>query len=145
VLEVGVQGLQAQPQKFWLAENLGKNPEIRVKISPNVVWLQEMAPKVCIKTQEDLFLEVTPKRGLHDLCGRKFRGKSCTKKLFGKFGEIRAKSFTPRKFACSYTNDEKAIPSPLPLFWTGRGGNRPITSLGHQRWRRVFWEGPTFF
>ena len=22
---------------------------------------------------------------------------------------------------------------------------RPVTSLGHQRWRRVFWEGPKFF
>jgi len=22
---------------------------------------------------------------------------------------------------------------------------RPVTSLGHQGWRRVFWEGPKFF
>jgi len=90
-----------------------------------------MALKICIKTYEDLFLEVAPKRGLHDLRGRKFKGKSYTKNFSGKFGEIRAKSFAPQKFACSYTCDEKAPPPPLPLFWKGRGGNRPITSLRH--------------
>jgi len=26
-LEVGLQGLQAHPQKFWFAENLSKSPE----------------------------------------------------------------------------------------------------------------------
>jgi len=25
------------------------------------------------------------------------------------------------------------------------GSSRPVTSLGHQGWRRVFWEGPKFF
>jgi len=50
---------------------------------------------------EDLILEVTPKRGLHDLCGRKFEGKVAQNNLADKFGEIRAKSFAPLKFACS--------------------------------------------
>jgi len=36
------------------------------------------------------FFEGNIKNGLHDLCGRKFVGKSRTK-LFGKFGEVRAK------------------------------------------------------
>jgi len=53
VLEVEVEGSQAQPQKFWLAENL------EAKIAPQ--------------------------------------------SLSGKFGEIRAKSFLPQKFA-SYTS-----------------------------------------
>ena len=79
--------------------------------------------EVCIKTQEDLFLEVAPKRGLHNLCGRKFVGKSCTINFSGKFGEIRAKSFAPPKCACSYTCDEKAPSLPLPFFWKGRGEN----------------------
>jgi len=35
-------------------------------------------------------LEVTPK-SVHDLRGRKFVDKSCTKKFSWKFGEIRAK------------------------------------------------------
>jgi len=48
-----------------------------------------MAPNVCRKTQEDLFLEVTSKPGLHDLCGRNFLGKSCA----SLFGEIQAKLF----------------------------------------------------
>jgi len=31
------------------------------------------------------------RKGFNDLCGREFVGKSCTKNLSGKFGEIRAK------------------------------------------------------
>jgi len=75
-----------------------------------------MAPKVCIKTHEDVFVEVTPKRGLYYLCGRKFVCKSCTRNFLGKFGEIRAKSFATKKFACSYTYDEKVPPPLLSLF-----------------------------
>ena len=37
--------------------------------------------------------------------------------------EIRTKSLACRKFACSYTYDEKAPPLPLPLFWKGSLGN----------------------
>jgi len=75
-----------------------------------------MAPKVCIKTHEDLFLEFTLKRGLHNLCERKFKAKVAQKNFSGKFGEIRTKSFAHRKFACSYTYDEKVPPPQLPLF-----------------------------
>ena len=124
VLEVGVQRLQAHPKLFWFAENLGKSPENPGRKGSNVVWLQKMATKVCIKTHhEDLFLEITPKRGLHDFGGRKFVGKRCTKNFSGMFGEIWAKSFASQKFACSYTYDEKAPPRPLHLFWQSRGGN----------------------
>jgi len=80
-----------------------------------------MAPKVCINTHEDLFLEVAPKRGLHDACGRIFVCKSSTKNFSGKFGEIRATSFAPQKFACSYAYDEKAPPPPLPSFERAEG------------------------
>jgi len=37
------------------------------------------------------FFELTPKRSLHDRCGRKFAGKSCTKTFrasLGKLGKI---------------------------------------------------------
>jgi len=37
------------------------------------------------------------------------------KSFTGKFGEFGQKSFTPPKFACSYTY-EKAAPPPLPPF-----------------------------
>ena len=87
VFEVGVQGLQAHPQKFWFAENLGKSPK---NPGRNGVQRRLTAPKVCMKKHEDLFLEVTPKRGLHDLCGRKFVGINCTKTFrasLGKFGQ----------------------------------------------------------
>jgi len=41
----------------------------------------------------------------------------------GKFGEVRVKSFAPPTFASSYTYDEKAPPTPLPLFQKGREEN----------------------
>jgi len=66
----GLQGFQAHPKKFGLLKIWAKVLKIRVKIASKVVWLQKMVPKVCTKTREDVFLEVTSKRGLHDLCGR---------------------------------------------------------------------------
>jgi len=63
-----------------------------------------MAPGVCRQTHEDPFFEVTSRKCLRDLCGRKFVGKSRTKSFSGKFGEIRAKnSLHPQMLACSYT------------------------------------------
>jgi len=111
------------PQKVLICWKSWQKPWKSGKMVSNVVWLQKMTPKVCIKTHEDLFLEVTPKRGLHDLCGRKFVGKSSTKNFSRKFGEIQAKSCTHQNFACSYTYNENAPPPPLPLFWKGREGN----------------------
>ena len=122
VLEVGMQGLQAHPQKFWFSENLCKSPENPGKNGAQRFWLQKMAPKVYIKTHENLFLEVTKKEVFISLwkkiCRQKFH-----KNFSGKFGETRAKFFSPQKFACSYTYDGKAPPPPLPLFWKDRGGN----------------------
>ena len=121
--DAGVESASPKVLICWKSCQKLYKKKIRVKMAPNVVWFQKMTPKVWIKTHKDHFLEVTPKRGLHDFCGRKFAGKSCTKNFSGKFGEIRAKSFASQKLACSYTYDEKAPPPPLPLFWQGRGGN----------------------
>jgi len=95
VLELGVHGLQTQTQKVWFAENLSKNLDNPCKNGAQHCLLQKVARKVCIKTHEDLSLEVTSKRGFHDLCGRKFLGKSCAINFSGKFAEIRAKSSAP--------------------------------------------------
>jgi len=46
-------------------------------------------------------LEVTPNRGLHDLCGRKFVGESCTKSSLGKVGQN--------------PSDPKNLPGPAPM------------------------------
>jgi len=124
VLDMGVQGLQAHPQKFWFAENLGKSPESPGENGAQRCLTSKMAPKAYIKTHEDLFLVVTPKRGLHDLCGRKFVGKSCTKNFSGKFVEIREKSFAPQKFSCSYTMMKRHLCPVLPLL-KGQRDNCP--------------------
>ena len=73
-----------------------------------------MAPKICIKTHEDLCLKVTPKTGLHDLCGRKFAGKSCTKNFPGKFGEIQQNP-----------SHSKNLPAPTPTIWW-KGTSAPL-------------------
>jgi len=56
--------VQAQPQRFELSKLWAKFLKIWAKMTPTVFR----------KATEDLFLEVTPKRGLRDLCGRKFVG-----------------------------------------------------------------------
>jgi len=43
------------------------------------------------------FFEVIRKKGLNDLCGRHFVGKSRTKFFSGKFGEIRTKILRTQK------------------------------------------------
>jgi len=48
VLEMGCRDCKRAPKSFDLLK-------IWAKMAPNVIWLQKMAPKVCIKTHEDLF------------------------------------------------------------------------------------------
>jgi len=57
----------------------------------------KIAPNVCRKTNEDLCLELTHKKGLHDLCGRKFVGKSCRKMFRASLRKFGQKSFAPPK------------------------------------------------
>ena len=114
-------GVQAHPKSFNLLKIWAASLKIRVKIAPNIVWLQKMARKVCRKTPEDLFGGHT-KKGLDDLCGRECVGKICTKSFSETFGETRAKNHSqPPKFAYSSTYDEKS-PQLLP-FWNDRGIN----------------------
>jgi len=90
VLGVECRGCKRTHKSFDLLKMWAKALKIRVKIATNVVSLQKMASKVCIKNPWKPFLEVTQKRGLHDLCGRKVVGKSCTKTFratLWKFGQ----------------------------------------------------------
>jgi len=54
-----------------------------------------MAPNTCRKTNEELFQEVTTKKGLHDLCGRKFVDKSRTTTFWASLGKFSQKFFAP--------------------------------------------------
>jgi len=124
-----VQGVKAYPKsldslKIW-AKSLKfrtkslniwtKSLKIWAKMAPNFVWLQKMSPDVCRKAHGNLFGGHT-KSGLHDLCWRKYVCKTRTK-FSGKFGEIRAKFFTPPKFAYFFTYvyyyEENNLPSTL--------------------------------
>ena len=84
LLELGV---RRTPKSFDLLKIWATFLKIRLNMAPNLAWLQKMAPKVCRKSHEGGHT----KKGLHDLRGREFVGKSCTKKFSWKFGEIRAK------------------------------------------------------
>ena len=121
---MGVQGLQVHPQKFWFAENLGKSPENWGKNGIQCCMTSKNAAQCLHGNTRDLILKVTPKRGLHDLCGRKFIGKSCTKTFracLGKFGQ----NFAPQKFACFYIYDEKSPPPYCPSFERAEGKRSP--------------------
>jgi len=124
-------GVQTHPQKFWFVENpakipenvgkksenlgkiaenpnkipkhLGKILENLGKMAPNVVWLQKMAPKVCRKTNEDHFLEVTPQK----------RSAKVARQLFWQVWENLGKNpLHPQEFTCSCTfvsNDQQWV------------------------------------
>jgi len=74
-------------------------------------------------------LEVTPQKGVDDLCGRKIAGKVAQITFRASLGTCGQKSFgekiAPPKCACSYTFDEKAPPPPLPPFLKGQRGKCP--------------------
>jgi len=62
-----------------------------------------MAPNICKIQMKTFLLEVTPKKCVHDLCGRKFIGKSRKRTFWAGVGKIGQKTSHPQKFACSYT------------------------------------------
>ena len=84
-------GCKRFPKSFDLLKIWAKALKILVKMASNVVWLHAVGSTVCIKKHESVILEVTPKRGLHDLCGRKFAGKVAQKtfrQVWGESGKI---------------------------------------------------------
>jgi len=79
-------------------------------MAPYVDCLQKMASNICRKVYKDVFLEVTPKKGLHDLCGTKFVGKSGTK-LFGQVSGNSGKKLCTRKKLLAPTPMTHSSPS----------------------------------
>jgi len=76
-----------------------------------------MAPKVYIKTPEDLFLEVSRKRGVHDLVKKIFRQKLHKKVFRASLGKFGKNPSHPKNLpATPMMNTEKVPPLPLPLF-----------------------------
>ena len=82
-----IKGLtQAHPQKFWfvenlgkIAENVGKTPENPGNSGAECCLTSKNGAQRLQKNTWRPFLEAAPKKGHHDLCGRKFVGKSRTK------------------------------------------------------------------
>ena len=119
MFEVGLQWVQAHPQRFDLLK-------IWVRTPPKVAWLQKMAPKVCRKTHEDLFWRSHQKKVFKWSLWEKLCRQKLHKKFFGQlWGNSGKDPSPPQNFACCYTNDEKAPPIPLPHFRKDREGNAP--------------------
>jgi len=77
--------IQTNSLNFWAKS--WKSRQNPGKMVPNVVWLEQMAPNICRKTHEDLFLKITSRKGLHDLCGIICVGKSRTKRFRASLGK----------------------------------------------------------
>jgi len=77
--------VEVHPQKFWFVENRWKSetksPKTLAEMTPNVLWLQKIASNICRKTNEERFFGSHTKKGFHDLCGKKFVGRSRTTTL----------------------------------------------------------------
>jgi len=85
-------------------ENLGKIPKYPGKhCAQRCFTSKKRSATFTGKQMKIVFVEVTSKEDLHNICGRKFVGKSRTtfRASLGKFGR---KSFAPSKFAYSCTN-----------------------------------------
>jgi len=83
--------VKAHPPK-----NLGKNPrKSGQKWHPTLVDFKKWLSTFAEKHTNPPLLEVTPRKGLHDLCGRKFVGKRRTKTFRASLGKLRQKSFAP--------------------------------------------------
>jgi len=117
----GWRGCKRTPKIFDSLKIWAKTLKSGKKWPPVFALTSKNGAQCLHKNTRDLILEVTPKRVLHDLCGRKFMGKSCTKTFRASLGKF-VQNFAPQKFACFYTYDEKSPPPPLPLIWKGRGG-----------------------
>jgi len=129
VLEMGVQGLQAYPKKFWFAENLGKSPEYPGKNGAQHCLASENGAQSLHKNTWRPFLEVTPKWSLWgEICRQTLHTK-----LFGQVLGNSAKTFVPQKIACSYTLMMKRHLHPVDTLLKGQRGNGlampPVSSV----------------
>jgi len=106
---VGGRGRKHTPKSFYLLKIWAKSLKIWAKMAPNLVWFHKMQKNTWrpfFIPRSSLKREVIPKKGLHDLWGKKFVGK-VAQNFSGKFG-IRAKIFrTP-----------KNLPAPTPVVLT---------------------------
>ena len=121
-------GMQAHPQKFWFVENRSKIVENLGKNGGKCCLISKMAPNISRKTHEDLFLDVIPEKGLHDIWSLwgNFVGKAHT--TFEQVWENSGKNPShPQKFA-----------SPKPMC-TYRFSNQIWMVFRHKRSRKWFW------
>ena len=121
VLEMGLQGLQAHPQKFCFAENLGKSPEGLGKNGAHVVWLQKVAPKFCLETHEGLFGSYTRERSSWPLW-KKICWQKLHKKLFGQVWGNSGKILCTPKICLLLYLWWKVTSTPVALILKGQGG-----------------------
>ena len=79
------------PPNVLICWKSGKHPwKSAWKWHPTLLDFKKCSPRFEENYMKTYFANHT-KKGLHDLCGREFVGKSCTKKCSWKFGEIRTK------------------------------------------------------
>jgi len=90
-----------------IPENLGEIPENTGKNGTQHCFdLKNLALNMCRITRRPIYVcvEVIPKAGVYDLCGRTYSHKELLK-LFGRVWGNSSKNLShPQKFGCSYTN-----------------------------------------
>jgi len=103
--------------KVLICSRSGQNPsKSGQKWPPMLFYLKKWRPTFAKKHMNNFFGGYT-KKGLYDLCGRKYVGKSHTNTFRASLGKFRQKSFAPQKIClffcrlCSYKSVLRAVTS----------------------------------
>ena len=122
VLDVGVQGFQAHPKKFWFAENLGKSPENPDKNGVQRCLTSKNGAQGLHKKTWRPFWRLHQKEVFMIFVGETLQAK-VAQKLYGHVWGNSGKILRIPRICLLLHYDEKAPPPPLHLFWKGRGWN----------------------
>jgi len=120
-VEGGGEGVASAPPKIFDSLKIwAKVLKIRVKMAPNVFWLQKMAPNICMKTHETLLWRLHQKEFFMIFVGENLQAK-VAQKLFGQVWGNSRKILHPRNLPASIPMMKSHLRPRCPSFERAEG------------------------